>query len=197
MRHAILIIGAIICAFTLGRLSAQDVEPSCDMCPATYVPAEEIAEYAFVGRKAGLVDQQVRSVDIGKSKVQVAVAHRGKLDERRGRVAEHDLVTEVYVVLSGGGTILTGADLVNKVRRPPDNRAVQFLNGPGNNAEDVRDGVVNELKQGDVLVIPAGTGHEFTKIDDHISYMMVRVDPDKVVPLMDAAASRQYLNEQQ
>ena len=197
MRHAILTIGALICAFTLGQLSAQDVEPSCDMCPATYVPAEEIAEYAFVGRKAGLVDQQVRSVDIGKSKVQVAVANRGKLNERRGRVAEHDLVTEVYVVLSGGGTILTGADLVNKVRRPPDNRAVQFLNGPGNNAEDVRDGVVNELKQGDVLVIPAGTGHEFTKIDDHITYMMVRVDPDEVVPLMDAAASRQYLDNQQ
>ena len=197
MRHAILTIGALICAFTLGQLSAQDVEPSCDMCPATYVPAEEIAEYAFVGRKAGLVDQQVRSVDIGKSKVQVAVAQRGKLNERRGRVAEHDLVTEVYVVLSGGGTILTGADLVNKVRRPPDNRAVQFLNGPGNNAEDVRDGVVNELKQGDVLVIPAGTGHEFTKIDDHITYMMVRVDPDEVVPLMDAAASRQYLDNQQ
>ena len=99
--------------------------------------------------------------------------------------------------MSGGGTILTGADLVNKVRRPPDNRAVQFLNGPGNNAEDVRDGVVNELKQGDVLVIPAGTGHEFTKIDDHITYMMVRVDPDEVVPLMDAAASRQYLDNQQ
>ena len=57
MRHAILTIGALICAFTLGQLSAQDVEPSCDMCPATYVPAEEIAEYAFVGRKAGLVDQ--------------------------------------------------------------------------------------------------------------------------------------------
>ena len=95
--------------------------------------------------------------------------------------------------MSGGGTILTGADLVNKVRRPPDNRAVQFLNGPGNNAENVRDGATHELKQGDVFVIPAGTGHEFTKIDDHITYMMIRVDPDKIVPLMDAAASQTYL----
>ena len=197
MRHAILVTGPIICAFTLGVLSAQNIEPSCDMCPATYVAAEELTEYGFVGRKEETVDQQVRSIDIGKSKVQIAVAHRGKLDERRGRVAEHDLVTEVYVVLSGGGTILTGPDLVNKVRRPADNRAVQYLNGPGNNAEDVRDGIINELKQGDVLVIPAGTGHEFIKIDDHITYMMVRVDPDKVVPLMDAMASRQYLDQRQ
>ena len=193
MKQLCFITAAVACAFALGQLSAQDVQPSCDMCPATYVSAEELTEYAFVGRQAGITDQQVRAFDVGKSKVQMAVAHRGALETRRGRVAEHDLVTEVYVVMSGGGTILTGADLVNKVRRPPDYRAVQFLNGPGNNAEDVRDGVTHELKQGDVFVIPAGTGHEFTEIPDHITYMMVRVDPDKVVPLLDAAASRAYL----
>jgi hypothetical protein len=38
-------------------------------------------------------------------------------------------------------------------------------------------------------VIPAGVGHWFTRIDDHIEYLMVRVDPDKVAPLTDAAAS--------
>ena len=208
MRHlATLIAGiAIGTAATLvatGTVSArallaeQDVQPSCDGCPTELVPAEELAEFAFVGRARGLVDQQVRSIDIGKANVQLAVAHRGRLPERRRRVAEHDLVTEVYYVLSGSGTILTGPDLVNPVRRPADNRAVQFLNGPGNNAEDVRNGVTNQLKQGDVFVIPAGTGHEFTRIDDHITYLMVRVDPDKVVPLMDAAASRAYLDEQE
>ena len=45
----------------------------------------------------------------------------------------------------------------------------------------------------DVFVIPAGTGHEFTEIDDHITYLMVRVDPHRVAPLMDADASRDYL----
>jgi hypothetical protein len=45
-------------------------------------------------------------------------------------------------------------------------------------------------------VIPAGTGHQFSRIDDHITYLLVRVDPDKVVPLMDAAASQAYLAEQ-
>ncbi len=44
-----------------------------------------------------------------------------------------------------------------------------------------------------MLVIPAGTGHQFTKIDDHITYLMIRVDPDKVVPLMGEADSRAYL----
>jgi hypothetical protein len=42
-------------------------------------------------------------------------------------------------------------------------------------------------------VIPAGTGHQFTRIDNHIRYVMIRIDPDKVVPLMDEADSREYL----
>ncbi|MBV8845266.1 MAG: hypothetical protein JO307_20865 [Bryobacterales bacterium] len=52
--------------------------------------------------------------------------------------------------------------------------------------------MTHELKAGDVIVIPAGTGR-FTKIDDHIRYVMVRIDPDKVVPLKDEAASQAYL----
>ena len=184
----------VVGAFLLGRVSAQDVEPSCEMCPATHVPAAEIERYVEVGREDRITDQQVRSIDIGKSNVQIAVAHRGALDEPRpNSVASHDLVTEVYVVLSGSGTNRTGPDLVGRRRRPPDNRAVQFLNGPGNNSADMRNPQTYELKAGDVFIIPAGTGHQFTKIDDHITYLMVRIDPDKVVPLMDEAASGAYL----
>ena len=74
---------------------------------------------------------------------------------------------------------------------------MQFLNGPGANSDDIEDAETHELKAGDVFVIPAGTGHQFTRIDDHITYVMVRIDPDKVVPLMDDAASRAYLAERQ
>ena len=44
------------------------------------------------------------------------------------------------------------------------------------------------------MIIPAGVGHWFTKIDDHISYLMVRIDPDKVTPLKDEAASKADLD---
>ena len=202
MRRITLLTGAmlVLAAFVLGRLSAQDADtgsdPSCNLCPADYVPAEEIAAYERVAMETGLTDLQVRSIDIGTANVQVALVHRGPLEAPRPQsVASHDLVTEVYYVLSGGGTNLTGADLIDKQRRPADNRAVQFLNGPGNNSAGVRDGVTYEINAGDVLVIPAGTGHQFTRIDDHITYLMVRVDPDKVVPLIDAEASQAYLAE--
>ena len=188
--------GLLIGAFLLGRVSAQDVEPSCELCPSTYVSSEELQRYIDVGRESGATDQQVRSLDIGKSNVQIAVAHRGALSAPRSNsVASHDLVTEVYVVLSGTGTNRTGPDLVGRQRRSSENRAVQFLNGPGNNSSDIRNPETHELKAGDVFVIPAGTGHQFTRIDDHISYLMVRIDPDKVVPLMDGRASQSYLAE--
>ena len=189
---------AVVAAFALGRVSggAQDEgpAPSCDMCDADFVPSEELEAYERVADATGLTDLQVRSVDIGKANVQIALVKRGALEAPRPHsVAEHDLVTEVYYVLSGSGTNLTGPDLVDKRRRSADNRAVQFLNGPGNNAAAVRDGVTYELTAGDMLVVPAGTGHQFTRIEDHITYLMVRVDPDKVVPLQDAEASRAYL----
>jgi mannose-6-phosphate isomerase-like protein (cupin superfamily) len=197
MRTLVITAVAIAAAFLIGRLSAQqDVEPTCVMCEADFVSANEIAEYVEVAKALNLTDQQVRSIDIGKANVQIALAHRGALNAPApNSVAEHDLVTEVYVVLSGAGTNRTGPGLVNAVRRPADNRAVQSLNGPGRNAADIRNASTYELKAGDVFVIPAGTGHQFTKIDDHITYLMVRIDPDKVVPLLDAAESRVYLDE--
>jgi uncharacterized cupin superfamily protein len=75
-------------------------------------------------------------------------------------------------------------------RRPADDRAVRLLNGPGGNGASIRNGVTHHLKAGDVIVIPAGTGHLFTRIDDHIRYLMIRIDPDKIAPLKDEAASK-------
>jgi len=196
MRTLLICLLTFAAAFALGRLSAQpDIAPSCVDCPADYVASAEIAEYVEIARAQALTDQQVRSIDIGRSNVQIALAHRGALAAPApNSVAEHDLVTEVYVVLSGSGTNRTGPDLVDAVRRPADNRAVQFLNGPGRNAADIRNAATHELEAGDVFVIPAGTGHQFTRIDDHITYLMIRIDPDKVVPLLDAAGSRAYLD---
>jgi hypothetical protein len=49
-------------------------------------------------------------------------------------------------------------------------------------ASEIRNGVSYEMKKGDAVIIPAGTGHLSTRIDDHITYLMVRVDHDKVTP---------------
>ena len=95
--------------------------------------------------------------------------------------------------MSGSGTLKLGPDITNMKRRPADQETVRLFNGPGNNGSEIRNGKTYNLKVGDMVVIPAGTGHQFTKIDDHLSYVMVRIDPDKVTPLMDEAKSRTWL----
>jgi mannose-6-phosphate isomerase-like protein (cupin superfamily) len=179
-----LLIGSIACLFVL---SAQ--QPTCNRCSATYIPQSEVDAYAKRGKAENITDQQIRAVDVGKSNVAVGVVYRSKL-ATPGAVAEHDLVSEVYHVISGSATLVTGSDIEGLQRRPPDDRAVKMLNGPGNNGKSVRNGATHQLKAGDVIVIPAGVGHQFTRIDDHIEYLMIRVDPDKAAPLKDAAASQ-------
>ena len=70
---------------------------------------------------------------------------------------------------------------------------VVLQNGPGNNGSEVLNDIAYNIKVGDAVVIPAGTGHWFTRIDDHIDYLMIRVDPDKVTPTKSEAQSREYL----
>jgi len=175
---------------------APNPEPSCNMCQGVYIPAEEIQAYSKKAVAERRVDQQVRDIDIGKVHIALGVEHRSKLDKPGPHaVAEHDLVSEVYHIIEGSATLELGPNLVNKKRRPADEETVRLYNGPGNNADDIKDGVSVNLKAGDVVVIPAGTGHLFTHIDDHIDYIMVRIDPDKITPLKDEAASMTYLGD--
>lgn len=196
MLKPLLIAGALVA--TIAAVYAQNVPTAtCNGCPATYISNDELQAYLTRAIAKNLIDQQVRSVDIGKSGVAIGMVHRGKLDAPQpDSVAEHDHVSEVYHIISGSATLVTGPDLVGAKPRPATNENVRILNGPGSNASAIRNGVTHHLKAGDAIVIPAGTGHLFTKIDDQISYIMIRIDPEKVVPLKDEAASKAYLAQQ-
>ena len=196
MFKSLLIAGAL--AMSIAAVYAQNVPTAtCQGCPATYISNEELQAYLKRAMARKQIDQQVRSVDAGKSGVAVGMVHRPRLDAPQpDSVAEHDHVSEVYHVISGSATLVTGPDLVDARRRPATNENVRLLNGPGSNAASIRNGVTHQLKAGDAIIIPAGTGHLFTKIDDHITYLMIRIDPDKVVPWKDEAASKAYLSQQ-
>jgi mannose-6-phosphate isomerase-like protein (cupin superfamily) len=186
------IIGASVAVLTLMAQSGGP-KPTCRQCSATYIPVSELDAYTAKAVKYQLIDQQVRSVDIGKIQVGIGMVTRGKLlpdPNRKGAVAEHEQVSEVYHVIDGDATLLPGPDLVNPARRPDDEQTVRLQNGPGYNSDAIRQPMTTHLKRGDMLVIPAGTGHQFIDIPDHITYMMVRIDPDKIVPTKSEAQSQ-------
>jgi mannose-6-phosphate isomerase-like protein (cupin superfamily) len=188
--------GVSVVLFAQTKINPTDPQPTCNMCPGVYIPAAELEAYTKKAIDENLVDQQVRSIDIGKANVAIGVEYRKKLDKPGANsVAEHDQVSEVYRILDGSATLVLGPDIVNRQRRPATQRTVVEFNGPGNNGSDIRNGLTLNIKAGDMVVIPAGTGHWFTKIDDHISYFMVRIDPDKVAPLKSEAQSKAYLSK--
>ena len=200
LKRLLLTCGAVVCVvagmLAQAKINPTDPQPTCEMCPGTYIPLSEIDAYTRKAIAERLTDQQVRDVNIGKAHVGIGMVYRTKLDQPQpNSVAEHDQVSEVYHIISGSATLMLGPDIVNRQRRPSTLKTVVEFNGPGNNGSDIRNGLAHNLKAGDVVVIPAGTGHWFTRIDDHINYLMVRIDPDKVTPLRSEAQSKAYLSK--
>jgi oxalate decarboxylase/phosphoglucose isomerase-like protein (cupin superfamily) len=115
--------------------------------------------------------------------VGVGVVHRAKTDGSRGGGIEHSQITEVYHVISGNATLVTGGTLEDPRESAPDSPVVKVLNGPSTVGRGVSNGVSREIGPGDVVVIPPNTPHYFRQItSDQIVYLVVRVDPHKVLP---------------
>src|SRR5258706_5235415 len=134
-------LGLIVILFAL---SAQ--QPTCNKCNASYVSNEEIQAYLARAQANNLTDQQTRAVSIGKANIGIGVVYLGKLDKpQNDSVAEHDLVSEVYHVIDGSATLVTGPDIADMTRRSADLQTVREFNGPGNGGSTIRNGVAHEL----------------------------------------------------
>jgi mannose-6-phosphate isomerase-like protein (cupin superfamily) len=93
----------------------------------------------------------------------------------------HDQTTETYIITSGSGTLVTGGRIVNGNRSAPDSQVTLVLNGPSCSGPAVGNVVRKVVKVGDIIVIPPGVPHGWTDITDHVDYLSVRPDPDKVL----------------
>jgi quercetin dioxygenase-like cupin family protein len=147
---------------------------------ATIVSAEEIQT---VVSAPGGGDREIKIVDMGKFNLGVAVLRRGAI-KPGGPIGaiNHTKLTEVYYVVSGEGTIVTGSDVENIRALAADSELVTTVVGPGNNATLKKPAQSRKVKAGDVIIIPAGLYHGFSEVPDHIEYVLVRPDVEKVLP---------------
>jgi len=87
----------------------------------------------------------------------------------------HDQQTEGYLIISGGGTLITGGHIVNGNKSAPDAQVTRELNGPSCSGMIVGADVVKKVvKVGDIIIIPAGVPHGWTDITDHVDYLSFR-----------------------
>lgn len=92
---------------------------------------------------------------------------------------EHAGWTDVWYVISGEGTLVTGGSLVNPKTESPGE-----LRGRG-----ISGGVEHHVTPGDVITVPAGVPHWVSKISGkEIVYLMVKIAPQ--ASAASSAASR-------
>ncbi len=155
--------------------------PSTPPTIATDITAAEIQ--TVLKSPTGGVDRQIKVVDIGKYNVAVGILRRGAT-QVGGPVSaiNHAHVTEVYYVVSGSGTLVTGGTVRDVIPLPSDGELVQVAVGPSNRGTFVQPAQSRTIGPGDVVIIPPGVYHGFSEVPDHIDYLSVRPDAEHVLP---------------
>jgi mannose-6-phosphate isomerase-like protein (cupin superfamily) len=153
--------------------------------PATDVTSEDIQNVLKkeIAEGKPVDDRSIRVVDVGGHNVGIGVVYR-LAPGTQGLSASHDKVSEVYYMIEGSGTLVTGGTLVNPKRRDSGNVVVAQVNGPGVSGDTIQDGISRHIKAGDMVIIPAGTPHWWSHVESPtMTYVVVRVDPSQVVAL--------------
>lgn len=169
---------------------------------ATVITSEQVQA---VLKSSNATDKTLQVFDLGATQMSVAIVHRGKSAPSQaaarpagaprcglgappasltagqpGMIAHSDTV-ETYIVTSGGGTLVTGGQIVNGAPSAADSDVTRVLNGPSCSGQVYGATVSRVMKVGDIAVIPAGVPHGWTAIGDEVTYLSVRPDPKKVL----------------
>lgn len=149
---------------------------------ATFITKAEVQEVQKLEPPA--TDQTIKTVDIGKLNESVGVIHRGALKlspDGLANVLIHHEQTESYLIISGGGTLVTGGTMLDPKESAKDSQGVMILNGPTASGKN-KDGLRRVVETGDIIIIPAGVCHGWAEIPDHVDYLSFRPDPDRALP---------------
>jgi mannose-6-phosphate isomerase-like protein (cupin superfamily) len=85
---------------------------------------------------------------------------------RPGRAEVHTALTDVWYVIDGGGTLVTGGALQNAKKTEAGE-----VRGSG-----VSDGIAHHIGKGDIIDIPAGVPHWVSRVDGkELVYLTVKV----------------------
>jgi len=76
----------------------------------------------------------------------------------------HDKEAELFYVVDGGGTIVTGGKLTNATK-----------NGDNSTGNGIEGGTAKKIGKGDFILVPEGTPHWFSTIDGTLTLMSLHL----------------------
>lgn len=142
--------------------------------PATDVTGAEIKDFINKLPKNAISDSPIRVVDVGGYRVGTWGVFRPK-SVKQDAVLHEVGTTEVYYMLEGTATLVTGGTLKDERREPPTTTTVR--------GSRIEGGVSRKVVPGDVVIIPGRTPHWWTSMESDIKYLIIRSDPQGKIAL--------------
>ena len=149
MRRVILVLLAGA-GLSLAVLAQEGVRPPGIFKAESQISAELEQSTSELGIVAGQTSQVVET---NGNRIIVRRRQAGP-----NNASVHDDVTEIYQVIRGGGTFVTGGTIAD-----PENRSA-----------GIKGGVAQQVQAGDFVILPPGTPHWFSEIDGSITYVETR-----------------------
>lgn len=183
MRTTIVLVTLIMTAPIAARAQAPAAKPPAPTMTATDIPLAAVQDAIKRGAAAltpgvTVSDRVFSLADIGK--YNVAVAFLTRPAGRDPRALSHDKITEIYYILRGSGTQVTGA-VADGTHSDTTGNSI----GPGwSSNTPITNGRSTKLGPGEMQIIPPGVGHSWSEIaEGGIDYLVFRVDPEHVLAL--------------
>jgi mannose-6-phosphate isomerase-like protein (cupin superfamily) len=148
--------------------AAQSAAP-----PAVDITAGDVEAFLDALPTGRISDRAIRVADVGGYKVGVYGVLRPQASS--GAAIRHQTsVTEVYYMVEGTGTLVTGGTIVDE--RSTGNSP---LTGRPNFAgSGIEGGVTRRVGPGDIVIIPGNSPHWWSSLDSDIKYLIYRPDPE-------------------
>jgi mannose-6-phosphate isomerase-like protein (cupin superfamily) len=143
--------------------------------PALDVSAAQVKAFIDGLPKNAITDSAIRTTDVGGYRVGVFGVFRPK-NLPGDAIAHETRTTEIYYMLEGAGTLVTGGTITG-IKPAPAGRAA------GPRGDKIDGGVSRHVGPGDIIIIPGRAPHWWSSLDSDIRYLIFRPDPDGRLPL--------------
>ena len=177
MRPAVFVAAVSVLLVSSAPLVAQTATPPTS---ATDISRDEFMTVLKSMNPDGVSDQQIKVVDIGAYNVAVGILHRS--GKAKQTAIAHSDITEIYYVINGAGTFVTGGTMTGATAVAPEGAVVKVLVGPSTTGPTISGGQSRRIGPGDVIIVPPGVAHWFSAIESDLDYLVFRVDPGHVLP---------------
>src|SRR5262245_39602651 len=134
--------------------------------PAAQTPAPLQGGQVTAAELAAIVARQPKDRNGNQTFLQLApynvsMEHRVNVPQN---AAVHDKEAELFYVIDGSATLVTGGKLENPTR-----------NGDNSQAASVEGGTTKKIAKGDFILVPEGTPHWFSAIDGELTLMSLHL----------------------